>query len=123
MNDLADDRALDLPPNSNTNKPAVESSKPLPRFRIRETTVKRRIYDGQTLMLGALHPSDSAKQSKTQPNRQDSDLLIFVTATLITPTGNPIHSADTFPPAAEGFLLNRPAQENRHRGRIKDNPD
>jgi hypothetical protein len=57
------------------------------------------MYDGQTVVLG--RPKDEMitydKEGKalSAPSTSKKNLLVFVTATLIDPAGNPVHKAGT----------------------------
>ncbi|MCP5524435.1 MAG: biopolymer transporter ExbD [Verrucomicrobiales bacterium] len=81
---------------------------PLPRFRIRQVATQVRIKDGQTVVLGGMPARESRRAANKVPTLGDlpvvgeffrsegtqevrKNLLIFVTATLIDPAGNPIH--------------------------------
>jgi type II secretory pathway component GspD/PulD (secretin) len=70
---------------------------PLPRIRIRELHTDSTIEDGQTVVLSKLSDTmikyDKNGKAVTEPNKGKKDLFVFVTATLIDPAGNPIHSA------------------------------
>ena len=68
---------------------------PLPKFRLRQTTTTARIWDGQTLVIGAGNARD-VKRSRdtngiTTTNYTDKSLFFFITVRLIDPAGNPIH--------------------------------
>jgi beta-lactamase regulating signal transducer with metallopeptidase domain len=71
---------------------------PLPHFRVRSLHNSAKLYDGQTLMLGM--PSDMTitydKEGKEtiHPSETRKELLVFITATIIDPAGNPIHNGD-----------------------------
>lgn len=87
---------------------------PLPRFRVRQVQTKAALWDGQTLVLGAypvedqVHTKDKVpvlgdipglgrwfrSESKSTVRKQ---LLVFVTATIIDPAGNRVHTADNLP--------------------------
>lgn len=86
----------------------------LPEFSVREVTTTVNVWDGQTVVLGGLVDStimeteDSVPvlgevpiigrlfQSKTKVE-QKRNLMIFVTATMIDPAGNRVHSDDELP--------------------------
>ncbi len=54
----------------------------LPKFRIRQAVTTLNVLDGQTVVLEGLQDQNHVK---------DKELLVFVTATLVDPAGNPIH--------------------------------
>ena len=57
------------------------------------------VYDGQTLVLGGPTVTQVLQQSNSQsvtnaiPEDPGKRLLVFITATLIDPAGNPIHTS------------------------------
>ncbi|HEY1786661.1 MAG TPA: hypothetical protein VGJ73_00830 [Verrucomicrobiae bacterium] len=86
----------------------------LPAFSVREVTTTVNVWDGQTVALGGLIEDDIMytkdqvpvlgdvpiigklfqSQSKSDTKR---NLMIFVTATMIDPAGNRVHSDDELP--------------------------
>ena len=99
---------------------------PLPHYRIRQVVTEVAIWDGQTVMLGGLISENIAKLKDKIPvlgdlpllgrlfqseyNYSDKEnLLIFVTATIIDPAGNRIHSDDEMP-FAKASIPPQPAQ-------------
>ena len=91
----------------------------LPVFTVREVTTTVNVWDGQTVVLGGLVESQVSQEKDTVPiigdipivgrlfqSNQKSDqkrnLMIFVTATLIDPAGNRVHSDDELPFAQTG---------------------
>jgi tetratricopeptide (TPR) repeat protein len=91
-----------------------EAMLPLPHFRVRQMETTARIWDGQTLVLGGLTSDEVQKIKDSVPVlgdlplvgslfRSESQqtvkkrLLVFVTATIIDPAGNRVHSADERP--------------------------
>src|ERR1051326_5958876 len=77
----------------------VKSMKPPhPRIRVRQMHHEvASLTDGQTLMLG--NPKDTMiayykdEKKVDEPGTEKKDLLVFVTTTLIDPSGNPIHTS------------------------------
>lgn len=87
---------------------------PLPRFRVRQMVTQAQLWDGQTLVLGGL-PVEVVQQTKDKvpvlgdlprigrlfrnesSQKVKKQLLVFVTATLVDPAGNRVHSADNRP--------------------------
>ncbi len=93
---------------------ASEVAVPLPRFRVRQMTTKARIWDGQTLVLAGMPVEDSVTMKDKVPVLGDlpavgglfrseskgtvkKNLIVFITATIIDPAGNRVHSADNPP--------------------------
>ncbi len=109
----------------------------LPDFTVRTVVTTVNVWDNQTIMLGGLI-SSSVQTTKDkvpflgdipffgrlfqsqQKNTQKKNLMIFVTAKIVDPAGNPVHSPDEMPfnpatipmqPTVEGqtFLTNSAA--------------
>jgi type II secretory pathway component GspD/PulD (secretin) len=75
----------------------VSQPVPLPKFRLRQTSTTARIFDGQTIMIGAGTARDYFKSDRDTngvitTNYTDKALFFFVTPRLIDPAGNPLHS-------------------------------
>ena len=96
----------------------------LPRFRVRQVVSTVNVWDGQTVVLGGLISENVTSIKDKIPvlgdmpfvgrlfrseskNSQKSNLMIFVTPTIIDPAGNRKHSEDEMPFAQNGF----PAQD------------
>jgi beta-lactamase regulating signal transducer with metallopeptidase domain/type II secretory pathway component GspD/PulD (secretin) len=83
-------------------------SLPLPRFRIRQVTVHISVRDGQTLVLGnpirteISSQPNGEPQSTVIPEDRNKLLFVFVTATIIDPTGNRVHTDKEMPLASKG---------------------
>lgn len=84
----------------------------MPAFAVRKASTNIRLLDNQTAVLGALKARFyvggkevgaepgyfvKTKAARGQPDEQDKELLVFITATLIDPAGNRIHSDDEMP--------------------------
>ena len=86
----------------------------LPEFSVREVTTTVNVWDGQTVVLGGLVDSTIQEEKDTVPIIGDvpivgrlfqsemktevkRNLMIFVTATLIDPAGNRVHTDDELP--------------------------
>jgi hypothetical protein len=72
----------------------------LPRFEVRQTTIASvNLYDGQTLVIGKMRKETSVggKKADAGQNVEKSELLIFVTVTLVDSAGNPIHPDEELP--------------------------
>ena len=102
---------------------------PLPHYRIRQVVTEVTVWDGQTVMLGGLISENIAKLKdkipvlgdlplvgrlfQSQYNYSDKEnLLIFVTATIIDPAGNRIHSDEEMP-FAKNSVPPQPAQPSQ----------
>jgi type II secretory pathway component GspD/PulD (secretin) len=92
----------------------------LPRFRVRQVVSTVNVWDGQTVVLGGLISENVTSIKDKIPvlgdmpfvgrlfrseskNSQKSNLMIFVTPTIIDPAGNRKHSEDEMPFAQNGF--------------------
>ena len=99
----------------------------LPQFSVREVTTTVNVWDNQTVVLGGLIQSGpnletedkvpvlgdiplvgQLFQSKTKTETK-RNLMIFVTATLIDPAGNRVHSDDELPFAQNNIPTQPPA--------------
>jgi type II secretory pathway component GspD/PulD (secretin) len=84
----------------------------LPHFRVRQLAASAGIQDGQTVVLGGFRTQGATMTNRLpnfggdvplvgrlfldQTNRTaNTDVLIFVTPTIIDPAGNPIHPERT----------------------------
>lgn len=91
----------------------------LPRFRVRQVVSTVNVWDGQTVVLGGLISENVTSIKDKIPvlgdvpfvgrlfrseskNSQKSNLMIFVTPTIIDPAGNRKHSEDEMPFAQTG---------------------
>jgi general secretion pathway protein D len=97
----------------------------LPEFSVREVTTTVNVWDGQTVVLGGLI-QDEVMETKDQvpligdvpiigrlfqsqtKNDVKRNLMIFVTATMIDPAGNRVHSDDELP-FAQNNVPSQPA--------------
>ena len=97
----------------------------LPKFTVRQAVTTVNVWDGQTVVLGGLVTStvqDTKNkvpvlgdlpmfgrffQSQSKTTVKDN-LMIFVTATIVDPAGNPIHSDDELPFAQNSFPVQPP---------------
>jgi Flp pilus assembly secretin CpaC len=79
----------------------------LPSFEIRKATANIKLWDGQTVVLSGMKARfyDGGKEvgtepdyfrktkaARSQPDRANKDLLVFITVTLVDAAGNRIHS-------------------------------
>lgn len=93
---------------------------PLPHFRLRQLTTSVVVWDGQTVVLGGLISESSSKNKDKVPllgdlpvfgrlfrsessKTQKRNLVIFVTPTMIDPSGNRKHSEEEMPFAQTGI--------------------
>jgi general secretion pathway protein D len=112
----------------------------LPAFSVREVTTTVNVWDGQTVVLGGLIDSQITESKDTVPvlgdvpilgrlfqstqkTEQKRNLMIFVTATLIDPAGNRVHSDDELPFAQNNVPSQpAPAPGEQQMGQIKPQP-
>lgn len=93
---------------------ALQSTTPLPQFRLRQVITSAIVWDGQTVVLGGLIAENVTKTKDKVPILGDlpvigrlfrseaaatmkKNLLIFVTPTIIDPAGNRIHTDEELP--------------------------
>ncbi|MDB6055797.1 MAG: Type and secretion system protein [Verrucomicrobiales bacterium] len=104
----------------NTLGTSLTAVLPLPHFRIRQVTTSCIVWDGQTVVLGGLLSEDTQKLKDKIPmlgdlpflgrffrsesqNSIKKNLMIFVTPTIIDPSGNRMHIDEEFPFAKSGI--------------------
>lgn len=92
----------------------------LPDFTVRQVITTVNIWDGQTVVLGGLITSQTQNENDKVPVIGDlpilgrlfqsqtkatikKNLMIFVTATIVDPAGNRVHSEDELPFAQSGI--------------------
>jgi general secretion pathway protein D len=93
---------------------ALRAPVALPRLRVRQVTTSTIVWDGQTILLGGLISERVSKTKDKVPMLGDlplvgrlfrseasaskkKNLVIFVTPTIIDPSGNRIHTEDNLP--------------------------
>jgi general secretion pathway protein D len=109
----------------------------LPEFTVREVTTTVNVWDGQTVVLGGLVESEIMENKNSVPVLGDvpvlgrlfqaesksetkRNLMIFVTATMIDPAGNRVHSDDELPFAQSGVPSQPPpAPGQMQEGQVK----
>ncbi len=84
----------------------------LPRFAVRKASANIKLWDGQTVVLGAMKTQffDVGKEVNDEPDyfrktkatrgqldEVDKELLVFITVTLVDAAGNRVHSDDEMP--------------------------
>ena len=71
----------------------------LPRFTVRQATATLNLWDGQTAVLGGLPEKEVVGSKKTvvQPKANEKELLVFITASIIDPAGNRVHTDEELP--------------------------
>jgi beta-lactamase regulating signal transducer with metallopeptidase domain len=84
----------------------------LPCYSVRQGSASVKIWDNQTVLLGKLArqfydggkavPAEpeyfvKTKKSRGQPDAEDSEVLVFITVTMVDEAGNRVHSDDTPP--------------------------
>lgn len=110
-----------------TGEGAKPVAVPLPRFRVRQMHTQAQIWDGQTLVLGGFPVEETRRTKDKVPVLGDiplmgrlfrsesqqsvrKTLLVFVTATIVDPAGNRVHTADSGQLYAPGGATPKPAQ-------------
>ncbi len=75
-----------------------------PHFTVRQVVATVNLWDGQTAMLGGLPEANHVSGSVVTGNSKTSDkeLLVFITANIVDPADNRIHSDDDLPFAKNG---------------------
>jgi len=98
---------------NNPSQP-LQQITPLPIFRLRQVVTSAIVWDGQTVALGGLMTDDSTKVTDKVPllgdlpwvgrlfrsesnSTRKRNLVIFVTPTIIDPTGSRMHSDESMP--------------------------
>lgn len=112
----------------------------LPLFTVREVTTTVNVWDGQTVVLGGLVQSQIQQEHDTVPiigdvpivgrlfqsqNKSEvkRNLMIFVTATMIDPAGNRVHTDDELPFAQNSIpQQGAPAPGEAQEGMITPTP-
>jgi beta-lactamase regulating signal transducer with metallopeptidase domain len=67
--------------------PGGRTAQPLPKFQVRQMQANVNVQDGQTLVLAGQLPS----RRRVIEVQKNGDLIVFITATIIDPAGNPVH--------------------------------
>jgi type II secretory pathway component GspD/PulD (secretin) len=81
--------------NLQTGMPA-SAPPPVPVFRNFSATTALDVWDGQTVLLGGpMQEGDSSQPQST--NSQRANFMVFITARIIDPAGNPVHTEEDMP--------------------------
>ena len=100
--------------NASTIGVPITAVLPLPHYRVRQVITAVNVWDGQTIMLGGLISESIAKLKDKVPVLGDlpllgrffqsvysysdkENLMVFVTATIIDPAGNRVHTDEEMP--------------------------
>ena len=106
----------------------LTTTTPLPQFRLRQVVTSAVVWDGQTVVLGGLISENVTKTKDKVPMLGDlpffgrlfrsessqstkKNLLIFVTPTIIDPSGNRMHSEEEMPFAQNSIPPQKPVQQ------------
>ena len=101
-------------PNVTGNLNVVQLPVVLPQFTVRQVVTTVNVWDNQTVVIGGLISSEVQSTKDTVPvigdlplvgklfqsqskTTQKKNLMIFVTATIVDPAGNRVHSDDDLP--------------------------
>jgi beta-lactamase regulating signal transducer with metallopeptidase domain len=91
----------DKPPSERISRSDTRIHLPmvLPKFEVRKVVATLNLWDGQTVVLGGLPENVylNGKETTEKPKADDKELLIFITATIVDPAGNRVHSDDKLP--------------------------
>jgi Flp pilus assembly secretin CpaC len=76
----------------------------LPRFRVQQASTHLRLWDNQTAVLMNLPAKVvvGGQEVSADSKRQDKEIVVFITATLVDPVGNRLHTDDQLPFARTG---------------------
>jgi hypothetical protein len=74
----------------------VDVPKVLPRFTVRQVVTTLNLYDDQTAVIGGLPVKNyvGGQEVVEKSKNGDKELLVFITATMVDPAGNRVHSDD-----------------------------
>ena len=83
----------------------IDVPKVLPKFNVRQMTTTLNLWDNQTAIISGLPEKDllNGKEVSDKSKSSDKELLVFVTATIVDPAGNRVHSDDELPFAKDGI--------------------
>ena len=112
-------------PNVTGNQNVVQLPVVLPAFTVRQVVTTVNVWDGQTVVLGGLISSSIQSTKQQVPVIGDLplvgnlfqsqsktttkvNLMIFVTASIVDPAGNRVHSDDELPFAQNAFPVQPP---------------
>jgi Flp pilus assembly secretin CpaC len=71
----------------------------LPRFTVRQVVTTLNLWDNQTVLIGGLPEATHVGGNVVagNPKASDKELLVFITATIVDPAGNRVHTDDELP--------------------------
>ena len=94
-----------VPPRVSGNLNVVQLPTVLPKFTVRQVVATVNIWDGQTVVLeiSESHSLVGGTVPGTKPDFQDKEMLVFITATIVDPAGNRVHSDDELPFTKDGI--------------------
>jgi beta-lactamase regulating signal transducer with metallopeptidase domain/type II secretory pathway component GspD/PulD (secretin) len=78
----------------------TNASPPVPRYRNFSRAAAVNVWDGQTVLLGGFMPELDPGQPPST-NTQSENVMVFITATIVDPAGNRVHTDDEMPFAKE----------------------
>jgi Flp pilus assembly secretin CpaC len=81
-----------------------------PHFTVRQVVADLNLWDNQTVVLAGLPVKTTVNGFAVKQNSTSNgkELLIFVTATIVDPAGNRVHSDDELPFAQNSFPVQPP---------------
>ncbi len=77
----------------------IDLPKSLPRFTVRQMVTTLNLWDNQTAIISGLPEKNyvNGNEVANKSKASDKELLVFVTATIVDPVGNRVHSDDELP--------------------------
>ena len=89
----------DAPPGKLFYDPGSNLPVVLPRFSVRRVVTNLNLWDGQTAIIGGLTEKKyTLGQGNTEASKAgDKELLVLITATIVDPAGNRVHTDEEMP--------------------------
>jgi Flp pilus assembly secretin CpaC len=83
----------------------IDLTKSLPKFQVRQAKASVNLWDNQTVVFSGLPEKNyvSGKETVEKSKASDKELLVFITVTLVDPTGTRIHVDEELPFAQKGI--------------------
>jgi type II secretory pathway component GspD/PulD (secretin) len=84
----------------------IDLPKSLPRFTVRQVVATLNLWDNQTAIISGLPERDyvNGNEVANKSKASDKELLVFITATIVDPSGNRVHTDKDLPFAKDGIL-------------------
>lgn len=83
----------------------IDLPKSMPRFTVRQVVATLNLWDNQTAIISGLPEKNfvNGKEVAGKSKASDKELLVFITATIVDPAGNRVHSDDELPFGQNGI--------------------